>query len=316
MGTAAVKMRTVTGIGVGERATIGRLVRAETGSLANGSEIAVFGGEISEEALVELSEADFSAIVCAGEMSKTAENAARGVDIPVLFVSAEDIGESVLGENAVLYPDRGVLYVSPTVEVLDAFVAEEKSELADKAVYDVASGEIVGHSVEEIDGVGEEELFDKDCRLAEKTNGELVVCVKRGEGSTEQLRAIMRAGVYGRIAVAYSPKTMKDFCNFKELLSVANAELLAEGREFEGGVSVGAIADGMLGVLYARELCEKSDFFMADISRISEMCDGEDRVEIREKLVDMLRERIDAKKYDIRIKDIASLYSKNNIKIK
>ncbi len=308
MGAIALEMRTVTGVGIGERATIGKLRAAESGAIANGSEIAVCSEPITRQRVIELFEAGFSAIICFGECEEDVAESVKKLAIPTLFVSEEVIGECACGENAVLYPNRGVLFISPTVEIMDGFVCSNQSEAPFEAgvkisrVHDRKSGALIGRAVE-TDGNAnrEDDLFEIYCRLAEDIGGEIIVCMSFRENLSEQLRALMRAAVYGRLSLAFSAASMSEYYAFRELWARVKTELLEEGREFDGGVAVGAVADGLFGLLYASELSEKSDFFMVDLTRIAgeESVDGRD--DFCERFVDAIYERLSSVPSDFRV---------------
>lgn len=299
MESVALEMKTVTGVGIGERATIGRLRVAETGALANGSEIAVCCERIGRERIVELFEGDFSAIVCVGDAEEGLIEAARERGIPMLFVSEENIGICICGENAVLYPHRGVMFISPTVEIIDAFMRDGEGNdfLGDGIevghMYEISSGKCVGRAIEVSNIIyREDELFDIYCRLTEDRSGELCVCLRRSENTVEHLRALMRAAVYGSISLAVLARTPHEFRNIRGLVDAVREELASEGREFNRSVRVGVIAEDIFGALYASELSEMADFFAVSPLETDMGVPSENSYDACERYISLLRQML------------------------
>ncbi len=318
MESVALKMRTVTGIGVGERATIGKLREAGAGELASGSEIAVCRTPIDEGRVTELFRADFSALVCVGDGDSKLADAARRLGFTALFVSDEDIDDCVCGENAVLYPQKGVLFVSPTVDIIDGFVADKENDtraevgVSISRVYDNDSCAFIGRAVENIDtSRGEDELFEIYCGLSEECGeGELTVCINKNGGLSEQARAILRAAVYGRVSAAVSAKTPSEYKSFRELFDAAGGELAGEEREFEESVRVGVVAEDIFGFIYASELSEKADFFAVNLKKIAEAVSADSQNEVCERYISLIRERLSPRASDFRVIDTSEEKSK------
>ena len=289
MDSGDVKMRTVMGVGVGERVTIGKLREVGEGDLANGSEIALCRKPIDAKRLLEISRADFSALVCVGEGKGEIAETAREVGLPTLFLSEDAAEECDCGENAILYPDRGMLFVSPTIAVMDEFTSiserlPESRELSGIKVCDICeylSGKILGKAVEMSEQSGSEDaLFEIYSRFAEECGeGYITVLIQKEVNRLEHLRALLRAAVYGRIAVASFASSVREYREFCEVFDMAREELSRERREFEDGIARGVASGDILSLLYASELARASDFFVVDAEHLTQAAVGEEKDE-------------------------------------
>lgn len=280
MDSGGVSMRTVTGVGIGERATIGKLREVGAGALANGSEIALCREPIDSKRALELFRADFSALVCVGDGTGETAETVRDIGFTTLFVSEESAEECVCGENAIIYPDRDVILVSPSIAAIDDFTARAES-VADRAepigvnvyeLYDCGSERFVGKVVENTEpSRAEDELFEIYSRFAEECeDGYITVLVTESGKMLEHMRSVLRAAVYGRIAIAVRADSVGEYRRFREIFGMAREELSRERREFEDAVSLGVDSGNLFGLLFARELLTDSDFFVADMAFIAQ----------------------------------------------
>ncbi len=77
-----------------------------------------------------------------------------------------------------------------------------------------------------------------------------------------QLRAIMRAGVHGRVRIMLPMVTsLEELANAKALIEEAKHELRREGREFDPNIPVGIMIEVPAAVQLADRFIEKADFF-------------------------------------------------------
>lgn len=103
-------------------------------------------------------------------------------------------------------------------------------------------------------------------QLAEETNPALGyravrICLTRPDFFKTQLRALLRAARYGRLAVMFPMLTgPKELADCKALLAKCREELTAEGVPV-GPVEVGAMIETPAAVLCADALAENCDFF-------------------------------------------------------
>ncbi|MBQ8140120.1 MAG: hypothetical protein IJ038_00300 [Clostridia bacterium] len=254
-------------------------------------EIAFYDREIDVTAFLAICRDGVSGIVCVGEERCPSARLAEILKIPALFVSKEDIEACAEGASAVLFPDKDTLYVSPEISVLDEFRARFGEELSYESgvlgddiahlgraeiysVRDILSSKTYGTAVEPIGNgeCGEEKFFDIYRRLAEDSEkGELTVCIGRnsrgenyGDFLSEQLRAVCRAAVYGKISVAFSVISYEDYREHRKRFLEVCRELIAENREFDDCVMQGALIDRIEGALLADEICESADFAVVD----------------------------------------------------
>jgi len=87
------------------------------------------------------------------------------------------------------------------------------------------------------------------------------ICLTRKELFKRQLRAILRAGAYGRVGVMFPMViSVREIRESKDLLEECRRELTAEGK-FPGEVEVGVMIETPAAVMIADELAEEVQFF-------------------------------------------------------
>lgn len=110
---------------------------------------------------------------------------------------------------------------------------------------------------------------DKQCDYFEMEHEEnpalgyraIRICLTRPEVFKTQLRALLRASVFGKIAIMYPMITsMKEIERIKEVVSTVKAELDAEGIRY-GEPEQGIMIETPAAALISDELAEEVDFF-------------------------------------------------------
>lgn len=88
------------------------------------------------------------------------------------------------------------------------------------------------------------------------------ICLERPELFKVQLRALYRAGRYGKLRILYPMITsQEELCRIREIELQAKEELLREGLPFEGNVPSGIMIETPAAALISGRLAEMTDFF-------------------------------------------------------
>lgn len=88
------------------------------------------------------------------------------------------------------------------------------------------------------------------------------LCLDRTEIFKVQLRALLRASVYGKLAVMFPMISgLEEFQAAKELVEECKAELKAEGKEYSEDIQWGIMVEIPAAAVYADELAKHVDFF-------------------------------------------------------
>ncbi|MGL4772831.1 MAG: phosphoenolpyruvate--protein phosphotransferase [Clostridium sp.] len=88
------------------------------------------------------------------------------------------------------------------------------------------------------------------------------LCLDRKEIFKVQLRALLRASVYGNLAVMFPMISgLEEFLAAKEMVEECKAELLAEGKEVSDAIQWGIMVEIPAAAVYADELAKHVDFF-------------------------------------------------------
>jgi phosphotransferase system enzyme I (PtsI) len=88
------------------------------------------------------------------------------------------------------------------------------------------------------------------------------LCLDRKEIFKVQLRALLRASVYGKLAVMFPMISgLQEFEQAKEVVDECKAELKAEGKEYSEDIQWGIMVEIPAAAVYADELAKHVDFF-------------------------------------------------------
>ena len=88
------------------------------------------------------------------------------------------------------------------------------------------------------------------------------LCLDRKEIFKVQLRALLRASVYGKLAVMFPMISgLQEFEQAKEVVEECKAELKAEGKEYSDCIQWGIMVEIPAAAVYADELAKHVDFF-------------------------------------------------------
>ncbi len=88
------------------------------------------------------------------------------------------------------------------------------------------------------------------------------LCLDRKEIFKVQLRALLRASIYGKLAVMFPMISgLQEFEQAKEVVEECKAELRAEGREYSEDIQWGIMVEIPAAAVYADELAKHVDFF-------------------------------------------------------
>ncbi|WP_288478862.1 phosphoenolpyruvate--protein phosphotransferase [uncultured Clostridium sp.] len=88
------------------------------------------------------------------------------------------------------------------------------------------------------------------------------LCLDRTEIFKVQLRALLRASIYGKLAVMFPMISgLEEFQAAKELVEECKAELKAEGKEYSEDIQWGIMVEIPAAAVYADELAKHVDFF-------------------------------------------------------
>ena len=88
------------------------------------------------------------------------------------------------------------------------------------------------------------------------------LCLDRKEIFKVQLRALLRASVYGKLAVMFPMISgLQEFEQAKEVVEECKAELKAEGKEYSDAIQWGIMVEIPAAAVYADELAKHVDFF-------------------------------------------------------
>ena len=88
------------------------------------------------------------------------------------------------------------------------------------------------------------------------------LCLDRKEIFKVQLRALLRASVYGNLCVMFPMISgLEEFQNAKAVVEECKAELRAEGKEYSDSIQWGIMVEIPAAAVYADELAKHVDFF-------------------------------------------------------
>lgn len=249
----------------------------------NEGDIAVIDGKVDISSLVFLARMGVSALVCFGEMSRVFVRLCDILKMSVLVISEEDLYKCTEDENAILYPDKGALFVSPEIEIVSDFSSKLREDQASEifasfcnegiySTFEYGTRKFSGFIIDAKNGDDEEKLFIFYRRVAEAFGGKGVTVCLGGEDEEllwEQLRAVCRAAVYGEISIAARVRGVREYERLKSCFSGVCEELRAERREFEDAISLGVMIDNIASFLVLDSLSRYAQGITIDMRRIT-----------------------------------------------
>lgn len=181
------------------------------------------------------------------------------------FLVAANISKPEDMEKASAYGCQGVGLYRTEFLFMDApqLPSEEQQFLAYKSVAEQAKGHLCVIRTLDIGG-------DKHCEalgLEEEENPFLGfravrICLQRPEMFKTQIRAILRAGVYGKVGIMVPMVSMlSEILDTKKLIEEAKQELEAEKTEYAKDVQVGIMVETPAAALMAPLFAKYVDFF-------------------------------------------------------
>lgn len=90
----------------------------------------------------------------------------------------------------------------------------------------------------------------------------LRICLKRPELFIPQLKAILRAGIYGKVAIMFPMViSLGEIIEAKKFIKLAQAELETEKKDFSKDVSIGIMVETPAAAIMAEVFAKEVDFF-------------------------------------------------------
>lgn len=246
-------------------------------------DIAVIEGKVDISSLVFLARMGVSAFVCFGELSRVFVRLCDTLNVSVLVIPEEELYKCTEAENAILYPDKGALFVSPEIEIVSDFSSKLREDQASEifasfcnegiySTFEYGTRKFSGFIIDAKNIDDEEKLFILYRRVAEAFGGKSVtVCLNEKNEALlwEHLRAVCRAAVYGEISIAARVRGVREYERIKSCLWGVCDELRAEKREFEDSISLGVMIDNIASFLVFDSLARCAERITVDMREIT-----------------------------------------------
>ncbi len=289
-------MRVLKGVGVGGSAVMGRLTMLGTASadvcktddFERDVWIAVNSCEPDVSIIRALAGVGAIGAIFEGEPSERCAGLIVELGLSAVFLS-DGIPEDLRGgECVIISPEQNLIFISPDIETIDKFLTLTRDAREDSDIESVDISPVMPLSVTEVCafaadafGEGECESFERYRDLIEYIGErELIISFPRGlsaDEMTEQIRAICRAAVYGRISFSVAVLNEGDYFDICRTFDAVCYELSREGREFQERVDIGVLIDGICGVVFARRICDFADFCLVDMRESEKMLSDRDK---------------------------------------
>ena len=187
---------------------------------------------------------------------------ARSLELPAI-VGTNNVTEKVkTGDFLILDALNNAVYVNPSqqeiqrLKTLQDKLAEEKAELA--KLKDLPALTLDGHQVDVVANVG---------TIRDEMNPFLGwrairIALDRREILNAQLRAVLRASAYGRLAVMFPMIiSVEEIRELKSVIEELKVELRNEGKAFDEDIQVGVMVETPSAAVNAKFLAKEVDFF-------------------------------------------------------
>ena len=256
---------------------------------------------------LSLRECGFLGFVLAQSRKSLFVEACELLGISALCLCEEDLCGIISGESAILYPEKNIIYLSPSIKVVDDFTAEMKSErrrecvkgifkcLLGERIYSISEYESEGNSGLLMDMAtderSEEEIFEL-CRSAlEIAEREIFVLLRNTRGARDCLRGILRAAVYGRLSLVTSFASSEEYLDFCESFAEIKNELRAENREFDSDIRQGIVIDNLFSFLLIDKFSKDAQIIFADIENLAKDLEKNDFRDISIAVIKMISDK-------------------------
>ena len=205
---------------------------------------------------------------------------ARTLEIPAVL-GLGDITDSVKnGDSVIVDGLTGDVIINPSDDVLAEYKAkkekfrQEQEEL--KKLIDVKTTTKSGRRIEVCGNIGKPEdvlgvianggdgvgLFRTEFLNPFLGYRAIRLCLDRKDIFKVQLRALLRASVFGKLAVMFPMISgLQEFEQAKEVVEECKAELKAEGKAYSEDIQWGIMVEIPAAAVYADELAKHVDFF-------------------------------------------------------
>ncbi len=297
-------MRKIKGLGIGERAVIGKLKKVRADEVIFGGGILFFERRIEASDIASLPE-DAIGLIVIGENDPAVAESIRARNISAIFIGEEQREMLRDGERAVLYPDRNTLFIAPQIEIVDDFSmrinSEEKWEKTKRALgcreyFSDKVGVFLIVASEEI--ICEEDAFRIYSDAAQECGFlPLIILIdlsflKSDETLSENLRAIIRATVYTKIIPAFGVSSLEEFESMKNRVKSCARELSLEGREVPQNITCGVIIKSPHEVVCIDSYSSVTDFVVIDLEGITADIKGDEIERAREGYLGIIQEKM------------------------
>jgi hypothetical protein len=204
-----------------------------------------------------------------------ASRLARTCHLPALGVSLS----AGIPKNGIAILDASLskLFVDPDLDTINAYFGAHKRErkrwrrmLETTDIVSLSGTPYCGVVARLRRDSNEQKHYELLCEIADANTGaELVACADSADPDSfsDEVRAIYRAGVWGRFSLLITARTPDELDNRVYLMHKAFSMLQAERREFNGFIPKGLLVDTPL-VLLSSPRTDALDFFCFDFEKL------------------------------------------------
>ena len=201
------------------------------------------------------------------------DNTAALMKVYANVQSAEDVAEAIKnGADGIGLFRTEFIYLSK-----DDFPSEEEQlEIYKAAAINAAGKDIVLRTAD---------LGDDKTPAYLETNGlrAIKLCLSMSDMFKTQLRALLRASIYGNISIMFPMiSSMDEVAEIKKILDEVKVELKAENIAFNENIKIGAMIETPEAVKIADTLAKEFDFFSVGSNDLTQFALGVDRLNSEE----------------------------------